>query len=97
MQGLLDEQLGDPEAPVPVLLPAGEEVAAYGSQNSLRDWIHFYLGRRAEAAGPAAARAAAPGQLYFVYWDHIEWMRETLPIRVLVHSRRAYLAERVLE
>jgi len=95
MVRLFDEQLVDPDAPVPVLLPEGEEVARHGMQNSLRDWIHFYLGRPARAVHPSDARAAPPGQLYFVYWDHIEQMRGSLPIRVLIHSRRAYLAERI--
>jgi hypothetical protein len=66
-------------------------------QNSLRDWIHFYLGRPARAVHPSDARADPPGQLYFVYWDHIEQMGGSLPIRVLIHSRRAYLAERIPE
>ena len=95
MDRLLDAQLADASAPVPVLLPEGEQVAVHGVQNSLRDWIHFYLGRRARAAHPSDALEAPPGQLYFVYWDHIDAMRADLPIRVLVHSRRAYLAERI--
>lgn len=97
MDRLFAAQLADDEAAVPVLMPDGEQVAQHGAQYSLRDWIHFYLGRGARAVHASDALEASPGQLYFVYWDHIDAMRAELPIRVLLHSHRAYLVERVPE
>jgi len=97
MRRLLDEQLASPAAAVPVLLPEGRRMGSYGGQFSMRDWIHFYLGRPVAAVRPDQVRQAPPGRLYFVYWDHIDAMRASLPIRVLVHSRRAYLVERIPE
>jgi 4-amino-4-deoxy-L-arabinose transferase-like glycosyltransferase len=91
MRRLFDEELGAPDAPVPVLLPAGVEIGGYGGQQSIRDWIYYYLHRRIQVVRPAEITAGEPGRLLFVYWDHIEEMRRTLPLRVLVQGRREYL------
>lgn len=93
MRRLFDRELGGPAAPVPVLLPDAVEIGGYGGQQSIRDWIYFYLGRRVRLVHASELARTPPGSLFFVYWDHIEELERAHPLRVLVETKRTYLVE----
>jgi hypothetical protein len=95
MRRLFDQALADASTPVPVLLPDGVVLGGYGGQEAIRDWIYYYLGRGARAVRPEELERAPAGSLFFVYYDSIDELRESLPVRVLVETKRTFLVERL--
>jgi hypothetical protein len=93
MRRLFGEALGDASTPVPVLLAEGARLGGYGGQEAIRDWVYYYLGRRVRPVWPAELEDAEPGSLYFVYYDSIDELRASLPLRVVVETKRTFLVE----
>ena len=95
MRRILAERLGNPPRPVPVLLPPGKELGAYGRQEGTIDWAYYHLGRPVLAVPVSGdvRRRPAEERLFLVARTWLPQLKESIPLRVIAASKFMLLVE----
>jgi hypothetical protein len=95
MKRVLAERLGSPPRPVPVLLPPGKELGAYGRQEGTIDWAYYHLGRPVLAVPVTGdvRRRPADERLFLVARTWLPQLKESVPLRVIAASKFMLLVE----
>jgi hypothetical protein len=95
MRRILAQRLGGPPRPIPVLLPPGKDLGAYGRQAGTIDWAYYYLGRPVLAVplAPEVRQRPAAERLFLVDRTWVPRLNESIPLRVLAASKFMLLVE----